>query len=101
MLKQLLILFLGLLVFQKASAQSEKDTLLYAVKNNGQLVNTKDSADYFIFNLPADPNTGLYKVVEVYRDGRPKLIGNAQTRASSFTREGACTDFYLNGKRKS
>ena len=40
-------------------------------------------------------------MVEVCRDGKPKLIANAQTRAESFTREGTCTDFYPNGKRKS
>ena len=61
MLKHFLILLLGILVFQRVSAQSGKDTLLYAVKNNGQLVSTKDSADYFIFNLPADPNTAYIK----------------------------------------
>jgi len=105
MVKNLLIALIAVLFFQNVSAQqSEKDTLLFYVKESYPaltLVRTKDSADYIMYNLPADPKTGLYKVVQVFPNGKPKLIAGAVSRNVNFNMEGVCTEFFANGKRKS
>ena len=64
------------------------------------MVNNKDSADYFIFNLPADPNTGLHKVVEIYRNGKPMLITSSKSRSFLFNKQGVTTTFFPNGRHK-
>jgi TonB family protein len=103
MFKNIIILFLSLFTlftFQKASAQAGKDTIMLFFKNSGKLVFRKDSADYIRFILPLDPVTGLYKIVEINTNGKPKLITNSKTRDIIFKREGASTDYFPNGKKK-
>jgi len=106
MLKSAFILFLGLLVFQGAAAQktaTEKDTILYYMKNSGEIVSNKDSADYLMFNMPIDPSSGtqLYPVIELYPNGKRKLTGTASNRSAKLSLQGSSMSFYPNGKRKS
>ena len=102
MFKNLFITVIAALFFQNVSAQQpEKDTLLFLLKTDGRIVSTKDSADYIMFNLPVDQNTGLHKVVMISRDGSPKLIANSKTREPHFRLEGACSNFFPNGKKRS
>ncbi len=99
MVKSLLILLLGLLVFQKANAQVGKDTAMYFFNKLGFLVFDKDSADYIRFVMPLDKKTGLYQIDEIRPNGQPKLISYSKTRDIIFQRESTCTDYYPNGKK--
>jgi len=103
MLRSSLILILGLLIFQKASAQTDRDTTYYFMKNSGQMVPNKSSADILMMIMPPNTNSGriLYPVIEVYRNGKHKLIGNTQSRSSKLVLEGSCLTFFPNGHRKS
>jgi TonB family protein len=98
MFKYALVFLLGLMAFRQVFAQSGTDTILYAMKNYGQLTTNKDSADFFMFVLPQDPNTGLYKVVEITPNGKPKLITNSKSKSFMLTMEGPTTTFFPNGR---
>jgi TonB family protein len=93
----------GLLFFQVAAAQSEKDTVVYYMKNSGKVAAVKDSADYIMYNMPAKMygDKSLYPVVEVYRNGSRKLTGYSYFRTSRLYLEDSCINFFPNGRRKS
>jgi TonB family protein len=100
MIKSLLVLMLGLMLFQTAKAQ--QDTLLYYMKNSGVATANKDSADYFMLIMPPDTSTGkkLYPVREYYADRKIKLLGTSITndfKALKF--DGICMSYFPNGKR--
>jgi hypothetical protein len=46
MLRIAFFLILGLLTFQKVTAQTERDAILYYMKNSGVLAKSKDSHGY-------------------------------------------------------
>jgi len=103
MLKATLIFMAGLLFFQTATAQSEKDTVVYYMKNSGKVATNKDSADYIMYNMPAKMygDKNLYPVVELYRNGKNKLIGTSYFRTARIYFEDSCITFFPNGRRKS
>jgi len=101
MFKFAFALLFSLLIYGKTYAQVGKDTVVYFMKNDGQKVDIKDDADYILFNLPFDPNTGLYKVVEINKNGTPRLITNSRTRVDLFKMEGVTTIYFPNGKKRS
>lgn len=103
MLKAVFIFLLGLLCFQTVKAQKQ-DTLLYYMKNSGDFVNDKDSADYFLFIMPQDSTSGLYPVYEYYPNGKIKLAGFSNTKQykqDGTTLEGSCVTYFSNGNRES
>ncbi len=73
---------------------------VYFLKNNGEYVQTRDSADYIrIVREPDSSAITLYNVLEYYPNGREKLIGKSSTiDPPKF--EGACTRYYPNGKKQ-
>jgi len=113
MFKTLLISILGLLFLQTAKAQ-KPDSVLYNMKKSGQIVQTKDSADYVLqIMTPPDISTGakIYPIREFYLNGKCKLVGAAEKtmfrmpdKTSLYLSfKGKCIsyDYYQNGHLKS
>lgn len=72
---------------------------VYFLKEDGSLINNKDSASYIrVVNNP-DLGSVLYNVIEYYADGKKRLIGKSKT-IYPITWEGICLTFYKNGRRK-
>lgn len=101
MLKSIALLILGLAVFQTANA-TQPDTLLVFYKNNGRVVDTRDSADYFRFIMPPDKSVDadLYRVYDFYMDGKPKRVANSLTGTINVVLDGSSISYFDNGKRK-
>src|ERR1700761_4468529 len=107
MMKTLLIFLFGLICFQTVKAQ-KPDTVLLYMTNSNKVVETKDSADYFLqIMMPPDSSTGIKinQIKEFFRDRRPKLIGTAiiylNYRWVNLQLVGTCVSFYENGHRQS
>lgn len=96
-LKIVFIVFSGLLLFQEAKAQ--KDTLLYYLKNTGDIV-AKENADYFMMIFPQDANSKVYPMLQYYMDGKRKLISATKSR-KDLALDGPTLSFFPNGKRQS
>ena len=102
MTKNLTLLFLSLLFFQIVRAQKATDTVVCFIKNSGQLVANKDSADYFMFIMPMDSTTKLSAINEYYPNGKPKLAGVSSSRGYlALLFEGPCITYFPNGRRES
>jgi TonB family protein len=92
-----LILSITFLFFNVACfAQAQN---VYYVKNIGQLVDTKDSADYFRVVSEPDSGSTLYNVKEYYKSGKVKLIAKSTT-IEPQQYDGQLIGFYEDGKRK-
>jgi TonB family protein len=105
MLKALFVLLCGVMICGSAAAQTAQptDTLIYYVKNSGDIVSTKDSADYALFILPNDPadKKSLYPVMGFYLNGKRKLITASRTKSLNLVLEGPRMSFYPDGRRES
>lgn len=86
------LLFVSTLV----SAQRQNT---YFLKNNGQQVKVRDSADYV--RIVEEPETGseLYKVNEYYLDGSTKSMGFS-AKINPPVYQGQYVSFYKNGKKR-
>jgi antitoxin component YwqK of YwqJK toxin-antitoxin module len=71
---------------------------VYFFKNNGIEVTVRDSADYI--RVVREPDSGMvnYKVTEVYKNGKPKLVGESST-VEPLTREGTEISYDPTGKK--
>ena len=100
MIKNLLILVVGLIGFQAANAQ--RDTTIYYFKNSGKTVPVKDSADYYRVILPPDTNTqsGLFRVYDYYSNGKTKMTGTSTNVSVILMLDGVSKYYYLNGRLK-
>jgi hypothetical protein len=107
MLKNLIALILGLMCF--ITAQAQRDTTVLLMKNSGEVIANRDSADYFIMILPSDSSSGkkIYPIKGYYMNGRHKLIGTVtivknwavESKApSKMLLQGVYRDYYLNGQ---
>jgi hypothetical protein len=103
MLKYLLAFFLLTLVGLNVRAQSKTDTLVFYVKNDGNIVETKDEADYLMLILPATPGDKktLRPVLGFYINGKRKMIATAIIKSNNYSFEGTQMVYFPNGKRKS
>jgi TonB family protein len=72
---------------------------VYYLKNGGRSVSTRDSADYTRIVREPDSGSVLYKVMEYYVNGTPKLLGLSST-VDPVKFEGISTTFDKNGKRQ-
>ena len=73
---------------------------VYFLKNNGEYVQTRDSADYIrIVREPDSSAISLYNVLEYYPNGHEKLTGKSST-VDPPKFEGACTGYYPNGNKQ-
>jgi TonB family protein len=102
MLKHILSLVLSLLLLQAVKAESP-DSLIVYLKNSGQKVTSKDSADYYRVILPPDTSTDkdLYRVYDYYFNGKTKSVATSLTGTFDLVLDGACLNYFPNGKRKS
>ncbi|MES2378640.1 MAG: TonB family protein [Bacteroidota bacterium] len=104
MLKALFVFAFGIVILQEAKAQKAKqtDTLIYFIRNERDVVATKDSADYVLFILPNDPadKKSLYPVMEFYLNGKRKLIAASRTKSMNLVLEGPRMSFYPDGHRE-
>jgi antitoxin component YwqK of YwqJK toxin-antitoxin module len=91
------IIFAVFLLFATASFAQKHNT--YFVKNNGQIVNVRDSADFIRIVSEPDSATVLYNVKEYFLTGKIKLMSKSST-IDPQTYEGQMVVFYENGKRK-
>ncbi|MEO3403018.1 TonB family protein [Mucilaginibacter sp. CAU 1740] len=73
---------------------------VYFIKNNGNYVATRDSADYIRVVREPDSASTLYNVLEYYPNGGQKLIGKS-SKINPPQFEGQCATYYSNGKRQS
>jgi TonB family protein len=73
---------------------------VYFLKNNGQYVDVRDSADYIRVVREPDSASVLYNVSEFYLNGKQKLVGKSVT-IDPPKYDGQCAVYYANGKRKS
>jgi TonB family protein len=101
MLKTLLIFFLGLVVFQSVKA-APADTLLVFYKNDGRILPSKDSADYFRFIMPPDTSgdKDLFRVCDFYKDGNKRMVATSLTGTVNLVLDGTCISYFPNGKRR-
>ncbi|MES2427387.1 MAG: energy transducer TonB [Bacteroidota bacterium] len=105
MFKTLFIFLAGMVLVQEANAQAPKssaDTLLYYVKNNGNIT-TKDSSDFVMLIMPNDPTNkkSLYPVMQFYRNGKRRLIASSSTHSINVIFEGPYRIFFSDGHLKS
>jgi antitoxin component YwqK of YwqJK toxin-antitoxin module len=96
--KHISILIFSLLIFQ--SAQAQKDTLLYYMKNDGEIVEQKATADYFALIVKPDAGNELFPVYEFYPNGKRKMIAASKVQSIDYQLEGTCMYFFQNGRRK-
>lgn len=80
------------------SANAQKQNL-YFLKNNGQYVKARDSADYLRIVQEPNPGSILYIVNEHYLDGSTKSKG-LSSKIDPPVYEGQYISYYKNGKKK-
>jgi len=100
-MKRIIIFFLIILAFKK-EATAQQDTLLYYLKNTGEIVANKANADYFIVVLPpdkVDPN--LFIINEFYADGKLKLQTKSIRATLPLQFQGSCYQYFDNGHKRS
>jgi TonB family protein len=94
--KATFLFFCFILMFISANAQRQNR---YFLKNNGQYVKLRDSADYLRIVQEPDQGSELYKINEYYLDGSNKTIG-LSSKIDPPVYEGQYTSYYNNGKKK-
>src|ERR1700743_1196916 len=101
MLKHILSLVLSLLFLQAVKAENP-DSLIVYLKNSGQKVASKDSADFYRVILPPDTSTDkdLYRVYDYYFNGKTKRVATSLTATLDLVLDGVCLNYFPNGKRK-
>ncbi|WP_345950127.1 TonB family protein [Mucilaginibacter sp. PAMB04274] len=92
-------LLVGFLIMSCMAASAQRQNV-YFFKNNGRQVTQRDSADYTRVVREPDSGSVLYKVLEYYLDGRPRRMA-LSSAIEPIKLEGACIEYYDNGKRKS
>ena len=80
------------------SAFAQKQNVYY-YKNNGTDVFSPDSADYIQVIREPDSGSTLYKVLEYYKNKKPKSIGTSSI-IHPVRLEESNLNYYANGKRK-
>ena len=101
MLKALFICIFGVMCWQQTRAQ-KSDTLTFYLKNTGELVSIKDSADYYRVIMPPDKKNKMrFPVKDFYVNGTLKMTGTSTKKILDVSFIGTCTNFYPNGKTKS
>ncbi|WEK20684.1 MAG: energy transducer TonB [Candidatus Pedobacter colombiensis] len=97
-MKKSLTLSILVCTFNWVNAQKKQNVYFY--KNDYQEVLSKDSADFIRVIQEPDSGSVLFKLIELYPDGKKKTLGSV----SSFPPliyEGELVSYYRNGKRKS
>jgi TonB family protein len=93
MIKSLLTLILSACFF--LTFAQKKDTSIYYLTKLGQVVSTKDNADYIMFILPKN-DTNLFPVKVFYKNGKTRSTGYSITNNSWPKYQGVLTLFDTN-----
>ena len=72
---------------------------VYFLKNNGDYVQNRDSADYIRVVREPDSSSTLYNVFEYYPNGNNRLMGKSSV-INPPKYEGICINYYANGKKR-
>jgi len=92
------ILITALLFIATSTCFAQRQNV-YFLKNNGEYVQNRDSADYIRVVREPDSSSTLYNVFEYYPNGRQKLIGKSSViDPPKF--EGTCIRYYANGSKQ-
>ncbi|RVU01492.1 TonB family protein [Mucilaginibacter limnophilus] len=83
------------LIISTAFAQ-KRDVYFY--RNDGTQTELRENADYIRVVSEPDKGSVLYNVLELYTNGKKKLIGKSSS-LESFTPEGTVMTFYPNGAK--
>lgn len=98
-MKKVLLLVLSFLSFVVTYAQ--QSGLTYYLKNSGQRVITKDSADYWmVVKKPDTAGKYPYSVYEYGKDGKVRLKTNAYTNDLDLKYQGRYTAYFPSGRTK-
>ncbi|WEK20681.1 MAG: TonB family protein [Candidatus Pedobacter colombiensis] len=97
-MKKLLTLIILVCTFNWVNAQKKQN--VYFFKNDYQEVFSKDSADYIRVIQEPDSGSVLFKLIELYPDGKKKRLGSL-SEFRPLIYEGELVSYYRNGKRKS
>jgi TonB family protein len=89
---------LCILLFLYAGASAQKQNV-YFIKDNGQYVDIRDSADYIRIVREPETGTDLYPVTEYYLNGKMKSIG-LSGKIDPPKYEGTYRALYENGTKK-
>jgi hypothetical protein len=71
---------------------------VYFLKNNGNYVDVRDSADYIRIVREPDSTSTLYNVFEFYLNGTKKLTGKS-SKINPPQFEGQCVTYYVSGRQ--
>lgn len=104
-----LLIILIILCTERVSAQ--RDTVMAYMKNfivapwlplAAKITNNKDSADFIRMVSTPDSNADnhLFPVNDYYLNGKPKLQCSSNTGLIEAQLQGACIEYFPNGKRK-
>jgi antitoxin component YwqK of YwqJK toxin-antitoxin module len=93
------LLFITAFLFINSFCFSQRRNI-YLLKNNGEYVMARDSADYIRVVSEPDSGSTLYNFAEYYMNGKTKRLGLSSV-IDPPKLEGVCTEFYKNGKRQS
>lgn len=103
-------ILLGLLSFtiwcnyalsQSMDAEVLKHSDIYFLKNSGESVTLRDSADFIrVISPPDSVYKNAFVVRDFYKNGKPKLIGRTLTPEVMLKRQGMFVEYYPNGHRK-
>lgn len=76
--------------------------LVYYLKNSGQAVATKDSADYWMVVSPPDSSIDkkLYVVYEYYPNGKVRLMTNSRSKDINLLYQGKYIAYFPDGRKK-
>jgi len=85
-------------LFVSAGATAQRQNL-YFLKNNGQYVKLRDSADYLRIIKEPEQGSELYVVNEHYLDGTTKSLGYS-SKIDPPVYEGQYISYYKNGKKR-
>ncbi len=90
--------FLLLFLFLSTSVFAQRQNL-YFLKENGQYVKLRDSADYLRIVKEPEQGSDLYIINEHYLDGTKKALGYS-SKIDPPVYEGAYISYYKNGKKR-
>jgi hypothetical protein len=96
-MKPLFAITLFLVMATGAFAQRQN---VYFLKNNGNYVDVRDSADYIRIVREPDSTSTLYNIFEFYLNGAKKLTGKS-SKINPPQYQGVCVTYYANGCRES
>lgn len=96
MVQKLLTFLLISMAVTNATAQKRN---IYYLKNSGEEVKLKDSADFIRIIQEPDSTNIHYKIFEFFPDNTPKLTGHVSSYGNTLTYEGLVMTFNKYGKK--